>query len=143
MSYKYKVGKDTGYEPLPEGDYEVTVTNGDVRENKAKTGMNLLLTFQVISGEYANRTVRGWFCIEHPNKDVVKRHLEQVNKICKIAGKKPDEDIYFSNLIGTRLKVRLGVEGKWQTFKSFSPIMEPVLDEVSVAVEEAQEDIPF
>lgn len=45
------------FDPLPAGDYEVVITQSEMRRNKAGTGAYVAMTYQVVNGKYANRLI--------------------------------------------------------------------------------------
>jgi hypothetical protein len=71
------------YKPLPSGKYEAVITNSELRENRSQTGSYLLLTFQIVTGDYTNRLVWARLNLEHPNPTVVKIAQEELAAICR------------------------------------------------------------
>jgi hypothetical protein len=55
-----------GREQLPEKVYPAIVSDTDLTRNKANTGTNLVITFEITDPEYAGRTLKLWIPVDNP-----------------------------------------------------------------------------
>jgi hypothetical protein len=102
------VTPDTGYEPVPAGNYNVITTAAEVRTTKAGDGQYLNLEMQIEDGEYAGRLVWArlnlWSASEKA-QDIARRQAASI----LLAGDRPmsldDED----QLIGIELKINVAL----------------------------------
>jgi hypothetical protein len=77
----------TNFEPLPPGWYKAVVCESEIIENSAKTGLRLMLTYQIIEGQYTNRKITQGYNIANPNPQSVEIALSEVKAICACVGK--------------------------------------------------------
>ena len=74
------------FEPLPAGDYEVVITNSELRRNKAGTGTFVAMTYQVVSGKYANRLIFDNINIHNASAKAQEIGRQSLAKIGKAVG---------------------------------------------------------
>ena len=74
------------FDPLPDGQYEVIISRSEMRDTKAGDGEMLVLTFEVIEGDYEGRLL--WENINLVNKSDVAERIgrSQLASICKAVG---------------------------------------------------------
>lgn len=80
-------GKKQGYEPLPEGEYVLSLKNVETKKTKAGTGTMVNAAFEVKKNDdYKNRLIFESFMIQHPSEKAVKVGRERLNKFLKAVG---------------------------------------------------------
>lgn len=67
---------------LPEGKYEVVITDSDVKETRSGNGQYVQLEYEVISGECRGRKIWGRYNIENPNPDAVRIGRADFSAVC-------------------------------------------------------------
>jgi hypothetical protein len=77
----------TNFEPLPPGWYKAVVCESEIIENSTKTGLRLMLTFQIIEGQYTNRKITQGYNIANPSTQAVEISLSEIKAICACVGK--------------------------------------------------------
>jgi Protein of unknown function (DUF669) len=60
--------KDAGFDPLPNGEYLVTVIQADLATPKSGDGQQLAVRFRVADGDYEGRLIFGHFALTHSNE---------------------------------------------------------------------------
>jgi len=80
------------YAPLPNGEYEMIITNSDLKATKAGTGQYLELVMQVVGGEHSGR--RHWerLNVSNPNKDAETIAKAALASLCLAIGKPDIQD---------------------------------------------------
>ena len=73
-------------DPLPAGEYVAIVTDSAMKDNSARTGQYLALTFQVIEGEYEGRFVWANLNLVHPSEKAVQIARADLAALCKAVG---------------------------------------------------------
>ena len=69
---------DSGFAPIPEGDYEVAIVKSQNKPTKSGTGSYLELQCQVVSGEHAKRVLWTRLNLKNPSTaavEMAKREL--------------------------------------------------------------------
>ncbi|MDR7037427.1 hypothetical protein J2X36_002174 [Methylobacterium sp. BE186] len=74
------------FEALPAGPYMVQITDSDVAETKAGTGLILKLTMEVMDGPFANRKLWTNLNFRNPNATAQRIAQEQIKQICDAVG---------------------------------------------------------
>ncbi len=74
------------FEPLPAGDYEVVITQSENRRNKAGSGSYIAMTYQVVSGKYANRLLFDNINIHNASAKAQEIGRQSLAKIGKAVG---------------------------------------------------------
>ena len=77
---------DSGFSPVPEGDYEAMIVKSANKVNKKGTGSYLELQVQIISGEYAKRIVWARLNLKNPNPTSVEMAKRELASICYAVG---------------------------------------------------------
>lgn len=78
--------KDNTFEPLPENDYQATISNIELKPTKKGDGQRLNITFEVTAGKYAGRLVFAGLNVMNSNDDAVAISLGELHRICETAG---------------------------------------------------------
>lgn len=81
-----EVEPSTGAGPMPAGDYELHCIEANLKANSKGSGELLELTFEVLSGEYANRKVWERLNIVHENQTAQKIGQENLSALCRAMG---------------------------------------------------------
>ena len=82
----------TDFEPLPDGKYLAVITDSEKKDNRARTGRYLQLTFQVIEGDHKGRFVWARLNLENPNETAVKIAEAELSAICHAVGVMEPDD---------------------------------------------------
>jgi hypothetical protein len=77
---------ESGFTPIPDGEYEVVITKSQNKPTKAGTGSYLELQMQVVSGEYAKRTLWQRLNLKNPNPVAVEMAKRELSSICHATG---------------------------------------------------------
>lgn len=87
MDFDHNEVEISDFSPLPAGDYELQITEADVKANSKGTGTILTFKAEVINpAEHAGRTIFGNLNIRHDNPTAQKIGQEQLSALCKSAG---------------------------------------------------------
>ena len=77
---------DSGFMPLPDGDYEVAIVRSQNKPTKSGTGSYLELQCQVVSGEYAKRVRWARVNLKTPSTAAVEMAKRELSSICHATG---------------------------------------------------------
>ena len=77
---------DSGFMPLPDGDYEVAIVRSQNKPTKSGTGSYLELQCQVVSGEYAKRVLWARLNLKNPSTAAVEMAKRELSSICHATG---------------------------------------------------------
>jgi len=89
--------------PLPEGLYPAVIKKAELKDNKALTGVNLVLKLEV-----QDRVLYDYLCVEHPNEKAQNYAHRKLKDICLATGLTQLDGV--KPLIGKTVGVRLRVE---------------------------------
>ena len=81
-----EVQQKQDWQALPEDHYEVSITESELKENKAKTGHFIELKLQVVSGKFKGNTLIDRLNIDNPNDKAKKIAEETLSSICHAIG---------------------------------------------------------
>lgn len=95
-------------DPVPAGDYVATVTDSEIKANKARTGEYLSLTFQIAEGEHNGRFVWANLNLVHPNEKAVQIARAELAGLCKAVGVLNPKD--SADLHNRPVLIRVAVE---------------------------------
>ena len=84
MFFNANEEEDISFEPLPKGEYNLTITNTEYGPSSTGMGTILKVTYQ---GEGDDRTIFDNFNIEHSNPKAAKIGRGQLKQLCEKAGK--------------------------------------------------------
>lgn len=99
---------DSGFAPIPEGDYEVAIVKSQNKPTKAGTGSYLELQCQVVSGEYAKRVLWARLNLKNPITAAVEMAKRELSSICHATGvlrPKRKEDLHNIPIIAHVVQV--------------------------------------
>ena len=77
---------DSGFTPIPEGDYEVVIVKSTNRPTKTGTGSYLELQCQVVAGEHAKRVLWARLNLKNPSSAAVEMAKRELSSICHATG---------------------------------------------------------
>ena len=80
------VDPDTGFDPVPAGDYTAMIIGSEIKPTKAGTGMYLQLVWQVCDGQFAGRRIWDRINIQNPNQVAEEIGKKQLSSICHAVG---------------------------------------------------------
>lgn len=104
-----KIAPQTEFQPLPEGEYVVTIIDSEVKQTKNGTGYYLQLRLQVVDGPYRNRTIFDRINIANQNKTAEDIGQQALGALCYAAGfkERPKDSAELHNIpIIARIRVR-------------------------------------
>lgn len=77
------VAAETGYDPMPPGDYMLMITQSDYTDTAKGNGKVLKLTSQVVDGQFEGRKIFENLCLEHENPKTVQIAKAKFSALCK------------------------------------------------------------
>lgn len=99
---------DRNFDNIPSGNYEAQIVESEVVPTKAGTGKMLKLTWEIITGQFANRKVFQQINIENQSAQAQAIGQRQLADICEAAGTgviRDSEELHFKPVL-----VRVGVD---------------------------------
>ena len=119
--------KNTGnFEALPEAEYQVVVTESELKKNKDNDGQHISVTMQVIEGAFEGRVVWANFNVKNSNPTAEKIGRGELASLCKAIGlvnPKETEELKDKPLL-----VKLGIDKKDNSknrIKSYMALEQP------------------
>lgn len=115
---------NSGFDPIPEGDYEAMIVKSQNKPTKAGTGTYLELQVQIISGEHAKRVVWARLNMKNPNPTAVEMAKRELSSICHAIGKlrlTRQEDLHNVPMIIHVVKRDDGRGGETNEIKAWKP----------------------
>lgn len=88
--------------PLPKGEYEVIVSNTDIRKTKAGTGEYISVEFQVVDGKASGRRLWSNYNVSNANKqaeDIAKQQFAALCAACGVSDMEDTEELHDLPLI--------------------------------------------
>lgn len=80
------VDPDTGFDPVPAGDYTAMIVDSEIKPTKAGTGMYLQLVWQVCDGQFSGRKIWDRINIQNPNQVAEEIGQKQLSAVCHAVG---------------------------------------------------------
>ena len=74
------------FDALPPGRYEAIISASEMKDTKAGTGQYLLLTFDVVGGQYEGRKLWSRLNLVNPNATAVQIAERELSAICHCVG---------------------------------------------------------
>ena len=112
-------------EPLPAGEYVAMVSDSAMKDNSARTGQYLALTFQVAEGDHTGRFLWANLNLVHPSEKAVQIARADLASLCKAVGvlqPKDSADLH-GKLLVIRVVVRKDDDGNPRNeIKGYKPI---------------------
>lgn len=127
------VDTSSRFEALPPGNYEVVVTDSEIRPTKAKTGKILVLTMEIIRGTCKGKKL--WANVNIINPSVVAQEIAQkfLARLCKAVGVKALKDTEALHNKPFVVKVKLDKDDKDRNV-----VADVVLDDSAASVRTAR-----
>ena len=121
--------KTGGFELLPEGSYLLVADEAVVKQTKSGTGEYVSVSFKVVGGHYAGRTIFHMFNIKNENPKAVEIGLQQLKTFLKCAGKSDTVLSSVTDLLGLKsgavVKIRVDAQyGDKNVISYFKPMAE-------------------
>jgi hypothetical protein len=104
-----------GFDPLPAGEYTMQVIESEIKDTKSGSGQQLVLTLEVIEGQYSNRRVWDRLNIRNQNADaqrIAQRSLADLCLALNIQSLRNSEDLHFKPFIG-KVAIRQDKTGQY------------------------------
>ena len=103
------------YSPLPAGEYQVIITDSEMRETKAGTGSYLKVTLQVVDdANYTGRLMWLNLNLNNPNEKAVEIARRQFGAICRAVGVPTPEDSGELHHLPFVVKVKIEEREGWE-----------------------------
>lgn len=96
------------FSPIPDGWYDVTITESTVRQTKAGTGSYVSFRCDVIGPTHQGRVVFGMLTLTNPNPKAEEIGNQQMGEVMRAIGMARLED--SDQLIGKRLAIKVATE---------------------------------
>ena len=81
-----QVQPQASFDPIPAGKYICQITESEIKSTKAGTGQQLVLTWEVLDGEFKGRKIWDRLNISNPNKQAEQISQAALSAICHAAG---------------------------------------------------------
>ena len=96
------------FEPIPAGEYPAIIIASEEKETKAGTGHYLMLTFQIIEGNYKDRQLWARLNLDNPNSKAVQIARGELSSICRAVNvMKPKTSMELHNLpLGIKVTIK-------------------------------------
>jgi len=120
---------NTGFEPIPAGDYEVAIVSSEEKPTAQNDGSYIKLTIQVTEGEFKNRKLFHNLNLKNKSQQAVDISLSTLSAICRAVGKKTVDD--SSELHDLPLIAKVSIEKRkdngelGNVVKGFKPVGGP------------------
>ena len=140
--------EDAEYEVLPKGIYTLILTEEELAENKAGTGDNLKLVFEVVGSEGTGSKIFEYWPVRHEKPNVVSMTQRKIRDLCLACGRPGASDTQELQAVPFKALVVVQ-EGKGQygpsnKIKKFVPAEDGIEEKTEQKIEEkAEENWPF
>lgn len=81
-----QVQPQASFDPIPAGKYICQIVESEIKSTKAGTGQQLVLTWEVLEGDFKGRKVWDRLNISNPNKQAEQISQAALSAICHAAG---------------------------------------------------------
>ncbi len=96
------------FEPIPADEYQMQITNSDLKVTSKKDGKYVKLEFTVMAGEFKGRKVWQNLNIINPSSQAVEIAQKELATICRACGKAQIQDT--QELHGIPMFVKIGIK---------------------------------
>lgn len=103
-----QVQPQASFDPIPAGKYICQITESEIKPTKAGTGQQLVLTWEVLDGEFKGRKIWDRLNISNPNKQAEQISQAALSAICHACGVMQLQD--SSQLHAKPMRIRVTVE---------------------------------
>jgi hypothetical protein len=103
-----QVQPQASFDPIPAGKYICQITESEIKSTKAGTGQQLVLTWEVLEGDFKGRKIWDRLNISNPNKQAEQISQAALSAICHAAGVLQLQD--SSQLHNKPMRIRVNVK---------------------------------
>lgn len=134
---------NNNFDPIPAGDYNVTISAADVKETKAGNGEMIILTMNVLGPTHMGRVLFANINIVNPSEQAEQIGRSQLKAIMQAINLQNLADT--SQLVGGNLSVKVAIKddqqyGKTNSIKAFKPISGAVKQQAPVMQQPARQE---
>jgi hypothetical protein len=79
--------KESGFAPIPEGEYPIIIDDAEVKETRDGTGEYINAKLKILGGDYDGRILFTMFNIKNNNVKAVEIGLSQLKTFCRLSGR--------------------------------------------------------
>ncbi len=97
----------SGFDPLPAGWYQATITSTDLKTTKAGNGQYIKLRYDIVGPTHQGRVVFGNLNVFNPNPKAEEIGREQLRKLMLAAGLSKLQDT--DELVGATVEIKLDI----------------------------------
>jgi len=101
------VSTHTGFEPIPAGWYEATITSTELRNTKAGTGQYIAVRYDITGPTHQGRVVFGNLNIRNSNPKAEEIGRQQLGELMRAIGLLKVSDT--NELIGASIKIKVAI----------------------------------
>lgn len=120
-----EVEPNVGFDPIPAGEYLAKIIESEQKPTRKGNGSLLSLKFQILDGQYVNRTLFANLNLHNPNETAVKIARGDLSAICRAVGvMTPRDSLELHNLplvIKVVCKKRADNDEMTNVIKAFKP----------------------
>ena len=103
------------YEVIPTNWYTAIIIASEMKENKARNGSYLQLSWQIVEGQYAGRTIFDRLNLNNQNQDAVRIARQALDKIRFATGRTTARDSMELHNIPVSIRVKIQpAKGEWE-----------------------------
>ena len=103
-----QVQPQASFDPIPAGKYICQITESEIKSTKAGTGQQLVLTWEVLEGDFKGRKIWDRLNISNPNKQAEQISQAALSAICHAAGVLQMQD--SSQLHNKPMRIRVNIK---------------------------------
>lgn len=103
-----QVQPQASFDPIPAGKYICQITESEIKPTKAGDGQKLVLTWEVLDGEFKGRKVWDSLNISNPSKQAEQISQAALSAICHAAGVLQLQD--SAQLHNKPMRIRVNIE---------------------------------
>jgi hypothetical protein len=137
------------FQPMKAGTYKAIINSSSLEPAKTGSGTNLVLEFKIVEGEYKNRTLKQWLCVQHAKQETQEIAQRNFSAICHAVNQM--QVTTTEQLHGKPMLVRIALEPdnrdpeKLQNrIKSYMPMLQSVKPEAAPAeADDIGSDVPW
>lgn len=137
------------FQPIPAGNYKAIIHASSVEPTKTGNGTNLVLEFKIIDGQYKERKIKTWLCVQNPNQQTQEIAQRSFSAVCHAVGQiqvTSTEQLHSKPLlIRVSLEPDNREEGRMQNrIKGYMPLQKAAKPEPAMAGDgDFDDDAPF
>lgn len=137
------------FQPMKAGTYKAIINSSSLEQAKTGSGTNLVLEFKIVDGEYKNRTLKQWLCVQHSSQQTQEIAQRNFSAICHAVNQM--QVTTTEQLHGKPMLVRISLEPdnrdpeKLQNrIKSYMSLQKPAAQaEPALAEGDMGDDVPW